>query len=110
MSNVSTFIQSKSKQLAFYVEGFLQKRIPYSELDLFFWDTMEEWTHIFVSTHTPYERIERVFWHVLHQVHYWPEKTMLQDPVLKEELELCLKFLEGEEHYPLPLDCIGIRP
>nr|WP_268820329.1 hypothetical protein [Paraglaciecola sp. G1-23] len=96
--------------MAFYVRGFLQKQIPYSEVDLFFWDTMEEWAQIKSGKLQPYERTEQVFWHVLHQVHYWPQNTLQEDPVLREELEICLNFLEGEERYPLPLDCIGIRP
>ncbi|WP_199271687.1 hypothetical protein [Paraglaciecola sp. L3A3] len=110
MATVDRFIQRKSKQLAFYVRGFLQNQITYSELDLFFWDTMEEWTQIKSGKQTPYERIEQVFWHVLHQVHYWPQKTLLEDEYLREELEMCLTFLEGKSEYLLPIDCIGIRP
>jgi hypothetical protein len=29
---------------------------------------------------------------------------------LLDELNTCLNYLECEEDYPLPLDCIGIRP
>ncbi|MGJ8679383.1 hypothetical protein [Paraglaciecola sp.] len=110
MPTVTHFVKRKSQQLAFYVRGFLQKKIAYSELDLFFWDTMEEWAQVKSGKQQPYERTEQVFWHVLHQVHYWPKNTLQEDLVLREELEICLNFLEGEEQYPLPLDCIGIRP
>ena len=110
MSTVNNFVQYKSKQLAYFVRGFLQHKIPYSELDLFFWDTMEEWTQIKKGKHLPYEKTEQVFWHVLHQVHYWPQRALIEDPYLRGELETCLDCLESEGKYPLPLDCIGIRP
>jgi hypothetical protein len=110
VSTVSYFVQRKSKQLAYFVRGFLQHKIPYSELDLFFWDTMEEWTQIKKGKHLPYEKTEQVFWHVLHQVHYWPVRTLIEDTYLRGELETCLDCLESEGNYPLPLDCIGIRP
>lgn len=92
------------------MSGFLENSIPYTELDLFFWDTMEEWSLIKSGKQQPYERIEQVFWHVLHQIHYWPPKTLKQDSILRQELEMCIDFLEGDQAFPLPLDCIGIRP
>jgi hypothetical protein len=107
---VSHFVKIKSKQMAYYVRYFLQLKIPYSELDLFFWDTMEEWTQVKKGKHLPYEKTEQVFWHVLYQVHYWPARTLIEDPYLRGELEICLDCLESEGNYPLPLDCIGIRP
>ncbi len=110
MSTVSNFVHRKSKQLAYFVRGFLQNKIPYSELDLFFWDTMEEWTQIKKGKHLPYENTEHVFWHLLHQVHYWPKRALTEDLYLRGELETCLDCLESEGNYPMPLDCIGIRP
>lgn len=110
VSTVSHFVQNKSKQLAYYVRHFLQLKMPYSELDLFFWDTMEEWAHVEKGKHLPYEKTEQVFWHVLHQIHYWPALTLIEDPYLRGELETCLDCLESGGNYPLPLDCIGIRP
>jgi len=107
---VSNFVKHKSQQLTYFVRNFLQKKIPYSELDLFFWDTMEEWAQIEKVENLPYEKTEQVFWHVLHQVHYWPQNTLLEDPYLRGELETCLDCLESKGNYPLPLDCIGIRP
>lgn len=110
MSTVSSFVQIKSRQLAFFVRGFLIHKIPYSELDLYFWDTMEEWSQIKKGKQQAYENTEHVFWHVLHQIHYWPQEVLLQDPFLRGELETCLDCLENQGKYPLPLDCIGIRP
>jgi hypothetical protein len=107
---VSIFVQHKSQQLIYFVRGFLQNKISYPELDLFFWDTMEEWSQIKKGKNLPYEKTEQVFWHVLHQVHYWPQSTLIEDLYLRGELETCLDCLESEGKYPLPLDCIGIRP
>jgi hypothetical protein len=108
--NISYFVKQKSQQLAFFVRGFLREKIPYSELNLFFWDTMEEWAQIKKGKHVPYEGTEQVFWHVLHQVHYWPQNTLQNDLYLRGEIETCLDCLESDGAYPLPIDCIGIRP
>jgi hypothetical protein len=110
VSTVSIFVHHKSKQLIYFVRGFLQSKIPYSELDYFFWDTMEEWAQVKRGKQLPYEKTEQIFWHVLHQVHYWPKDTLRNDPYLRGELETCLNCLECEGSYPLPVDCIGIRP
>lgn len=56
VSTVRSFVKNKSKQLAYYVRFFLQHKIPYSELDLFFWDTMEEWVQVKKGKHLPYEK------------------------------------------------------
>lgn len=106
--NIDDFIKTKSMQLAFYVRAFWQRRISYSELDLYFWDTMEEWNHIKVESTLPYCHKERVFWHLLHQIHYWPEIKLLNDHYLRSELNTCMVYLEGEGQFPL--DCVGVRP
>jgi hypothetical protein len=49
-----------------------------------------------------------VFWHLLHQFHFWPEQKLISDPYLRSELATCLDYLEGAGQYPL--DCVGIRP
>jgi len=105
---VQNFIDKKSKQLAYFVRGFWAGKIPYSEVDLFFWDTMEEWEPIKSDESDPYSQKEIVFWHLLHQLHFWSEKKLHQDTYLRTELDTCLDYLEGEGRYPL--DCIGIRP
>lgn len=105
---VKNFINLKASQLAYFVRAFWEQRIPYTELDLYFWDTLEEWMQVKPNPDSPYSQKERVFWHVLHQTHYWPAQKLLTDPFLRGELETCLDYLEGEGQYPL--DCIGIRP
>jgi hypothetical protein len=107
---VQKFINAKASQLAFFIRAFLNRRIPYTELDLHFWDTMEEWSEVKKGKQLPCGQREIVFWYLLYQVHYWPEHTLLNDLYLRGQLNACLDYLESEIPYPLPLDCIGIRP
>lgn len=106
--NVNQFVNDKAGQLAYFVRAFWARRIPYQEVDLYCWDTLEEWAQVKRQCNEPYSQKERVFWHVLHQIHFWPEQKLLQDHFLKGELNTCLEYLEGAGQYPL--DCIGIRP
>lgn len=106
--SVSVFIEDKAKQLCYYLRTFWQQELPYQELDLFFWDTMEEWSQVHYDITQPYSSAERVFWHLLHQIHYWPEEKLLHDTYLVEELANCIHYLEGKGF--CPFDCIGIRP
>lgn len=108
MLSVNDFINAKAKQLSYFLRAFWLHQIPYREIDLYFWDTLEEWTAVKRIKDQPYTQKERVFWHLLHQLHFWPEQKLLQDPYLKTELSTCLDFLEGEGC--CPLDCVGIRP
>lgn len=105
---VVDFINSKAPQLAYYVRAFWARRIPYAEVDLYFWDTLEEWNHVTSKNNEPYSQKERVFWHLLHQLHFWSESKLLKDPYLRSELSTCLDYLEDGGQYPL--DCVGIRP
>lgn len=105
---LAPFIDSKGKQLCYYLRAFWSGVIPHDELDLFFWDTLEEWSLIKNTVSSPYTQRERVFWHILHQVHYWSEEQLKRDTYLRDELENCLQFIEGKGF--CPFDCIGIRP
>jgi hypothetical protein len=106
--NVQEFVDNKAKQLCFYLRAFWQDELPIEELELFFWDSMEEWGQIEFTLTQPYTQKERVFWHLLHQVHYWNEDKLRQDRFLVDELTNCVNFLEGLGH--CPLDCVGVRP
>lgn len=105
---VHSFINRKASQLVYFVRAFWEGRIPYREVDLYFWDTMEEWSQVKDTLTQPCSQKERVFWHLLHQVHFWSEQKLLEDPYLRSELVTCLEYLEGEGQYPL--DCVGVRP
>lgn len=105
---LNSFVDTKAAQLCFYLRGFWQEEIPHTELEIFFWDTMEEWSLVDYQQDQPYTPKERVFWHVLHQLHYWSEEKLRHDPTMVNELSNCLVFLEGKG--VCPLDCVGIRP
>lgn len=105
---VDVFITEKAKQLCYYLRAFWQGDLPFSEMDLFFWDTMEEWSQVKDRQASPYSAKERVFWHLLHQTHFWPEDKLMYDTYLIEELTNCVLYLE--EKGICPFDCIGVRP
>lgn len=110
MFTVEKFIDSKAQQLAYYVQAYLEHRIKYTEVELFFWDTMEEWAQIEQGKQLPYSKNETVFWHLMHQIHFWPQYSLQHDEYLRGELATCVDYLQGEGRYPFPIDCIGIRP
>lgn len=106
--NVTFFIDEKAKQLCYYLRGYWGSLIGYSELELFFWDVLEEWSQVDYHLEQPYTHKERVFWHLLHQIHYWDAHKLMYDNELIDELQACAGFLEG--HGRCPIDCVGIRP
>ncbi|MFT4993304.1 MAG: hypothetical protein ACI965_000322 [Paraglaciecola sp.] len=110
VGTIQYFINAKASQLTYFIRAFLNRRIAYSEMELYFWDTMEEWSQVKIGKHLPCGQREIVFWHLLYQMHYWPEQTLLNDLYLRSQLNTCLEYLESEHPYPLPLDCIGMRP
>ena len=110
MPSLYQFVEQKSRQLAYFVQGYLDFKINYRELDLFFWDTMEEWAQIKQNKNQPYSHQEKVFWHLMHQIHFWPQHSLLHDTYLRGELNTCVEFLLGFTDFPFPIDCIGIRP
>lgn len=105
---VEPFIALKARQLCFYLRNFWSGDLPFAELDLFFWDTLEEWAQVQYTLEHPYTQKERVFWHLLHQTHYWPEDKLRYDTYLVEEMNTCMLYLEDKGI--CPFDCIGIRP
>ncbi len=105
---VELFIAQKSQQLVFFVSRYLRGQLPHTELHLFIWDTLEEWAQLRVRTKNPQNFHEQVFWHVLHQLEYWPESELQHDKCLRKHLQRCLGFLRGK--IAVPYDCVGVRP
>jgi len=105
---ITTFIDEKSQQLVFYASRFLRGQLPHRELHLFIWDTLEEWAALSHKPATPPSYSEKVFWHLLHQLEYWPEQQLRQNKKLKRNLQHCLGFLAGKGH--CPQNCVGLRP
>lgn len=102
------FIEQKSQQLVFYASRFLRGQLPHHELHLFIWDTLEEWATLSGRPLEPPAYQEKVFWHLLHQLEYWPEQQLLQNRKLKRNLQSCLRFLAGKGLRPE--NCVGLRP
>ena len=105
---VSSFIKVKARQLVYYLRSFWRGDLPYREVNLFFWDTLEEWIQVSGRDKFPLTSEEQVFWHLMHQIQYWPQDRLLTDSVLRDELCLCVNYLEKGGFYPF--DCVGIRP
>ncbi|MFT5543047.1 MAG: hypothetical protein ACI97K_000584 [Glaciecola sp.] len=105
---VQNFIDRKAEQLAFYMRSYWQNELPYTELECFLWDTFEEWSQVKNQRCQPYSHKERIFWHVLHQAQYWEEPLIRSDECIKNQLSMCILYLEGDG--VCPLDVVGIRP
>jgi hypothetical protein len=108
--SVQGFVNIKTQQLAYFVRGFWNERILYHELDLYFWDTLEEWSQVSQGKNQPCSQRERVFWYLLHQLHFWPENSLLNDPEVRCDLNSCVTYLERRQAYPLPQNYVGARP
>ncbi|WP_372627082.1 hypothetical protein [Arsukibacterium sp.] len=102
------FIELKSQQLVYYVSRFLRGRLAHSELHLFIWDTLEEWSQLDLLAGTPGSMRERAFWHLMHQLEYWPAHSLQHNRQLRRRIQDCMCFLRGKGQ--CPLDCVGVRP
>ncbi len=105
---VELFIAQKSQQLVYYVARYLRGQLPQSELHLFIWDTLEEWSQLRLKVQVPPSFQEQVFWHVVHELECWPADQLRRDKNLKRQLQQCLGYLQGKT--PIPTDCVGVRP
>lgn len=105
---VEPFIQDKTNQLIFYVKAVLNNTVHYTELDMFIWDILEEWSALNVTDETPGNARERVFWHLVHELSLHSSQGLNRDLYLKTEISTCMDFLDGIGSYPI--DCIGWRP
>jgi hypothetical protein len=105
---VTSFIKVKARQLVYYLRSFWRGELPYQEVNLFFWDTLEEWIQLSNRDKSPLTSEEQVFWHLMHQVQFWPQERLRDDDVLRDELSLCVNYLENGGF--CPFDCVGIRP
>jgi len=105
---VQQFVDRKSVQLSFYLRSFWQNEIPHSELRIFIWDVLEEWTQVSDTNLQMYSQKERLFWHLIYQAAYWEPFELLDQDQIQPQLESCLYFMESGTL--CPLDIVGIRP
>ena len=105
---IEQFISDKIQQITSYLEAVINNTLHYTELDNFILDTMEEWTLLSVKDESPSSAQERVFWHLIHELHLHGAQALNHDLFFKSEMNTCLDFFKGVGSYPI--DCIGWRP
>lgn len=107
MVEAQRFIDTKAFQLTNYADALVAGIIPPTEVELYCWDTIEEWSQ-FKSLTFKVSPTESAFWYLLHQITFWNPKEIRTCPVLKSEVDSCIDFLRGDGMYP---DfCSGVRP
>lgn len=107
MIDAQHFIDAKAFQLSNYADALVTGKIPSKEVDLYCWDTIEEWSQ--VKPRNAYMTpTESAFWYLLHQITFWNPKELRACPELRSEVDSCIDFLRGDGLYP---DFIaGVRP
>ena len=107
MKEAQHFISDKAFQLSNYADALVTGQIPSKEVDLYCWDTMEEWSQI-RSMGACMSPTESAFWYLLHQITFWNPKEIRTCPTLRSEVDLCIDFLRGDGLFP---DFVsGVRP
>ena len=107
MVNAHHFINAKAGQLSYYADALIMGHIPDGEVDLYCWDTLEEWSQVRTKS-TSISQLEKVFWYLLHQITFWDSQEIQACPKLKSEVDSCIDYLRGDGHYPK--FCAGVRP
>ena len=107
VSRVHDFVESKSAATSFYIENMLAGLLPFSELEIFLWDTLEEWNQLDIDSHYVSEQ-EQVLWHLFHIIKRWPESTLRSNVFLRQQLTQGALFLKQQG--PMLVSCNGIRP
>ncbi|AAN56793.1 hypothetical protein HRJ35_20390 [Shewanella oneidensis MR-1] len=104
---IEEFIDNKAPQLAVYGKAFLSDELDFQEVQLYLWDTLEEWQQL-IPTSEAQTETETVFWHLLHSFNKWPDWMIRGNQYLYQQLHACCDFLSlGGQ---MPSGCIGIRP
>lgn len=99
MVNAEKFVDAKAGQLSYYADALLSGLIPDGEVDLYCWDTLEEWSQV-RSSDTKMTPLESAFWYLLHQITFWNSGEIRTSPKLKSELDSCIDFLRGDGGFP----------
>jgi len=104
---ITEFIDNKAPQLAVYGKAFLSDALDFQEVQLYLWDTLEEWQQLIPASEAQTET-ETVFWHLLYSFNKWPDWMIRGNHYLYQQLDACCDFLSlGGQ---MPSGCIGIRP
>jgi len=103
------FIKQKARQFVYFINQVLANSVPYSEVQLFSWDILEEWNHLDVDESSDISAYERVFWHAFYVIQSIDEELLRTDQYLRAELNECCLYLEQKTSTP-PANCVGVRP
>jgi hypothetical protein len=101
------FIDEKAPQLAFYGKAFLNDQLDFAEIQLYLWDTLEEWQQIQPQGEAQTD-MEKVFWHLLHSFDKWPDWVIRGNQYVRKQILDCCDYLSFEGQ--LPEGCYGLRP
>ncbi|QTH63473.1 hypothetical protein J1N51_12160 [Psychrosphaera ytuae] len=107
MVNAQRFIHNKANQLSHYAHALLDGEIQDTEVDLYCWDTLEEWSQL-NAKNAPLTKLEQAFWYLLHQITFWSSTEIRTSEKLQNEMASCISYLQGYGRYPE--FCSGIRP
>lgn len=107
MVDAQTFIDAKAFQLSNYADAFISGIIPTSEVTMYCWDTLEEWSQYDESA-ASISQLESAFWYLLHQISFWQPNEIKSCPELKSEIDLCIDYLRGDGIFPNFV--AGVRP
>ena len=104
---IDDFIDIKAPQLAHYGKAFLSDQLDFNEIQLYLWDTLEEWQQLDTQGEAQTD-IERVFWHLLHSFDKWPDWVIRGNQYMRKQITDCCDYLSLGGH--LPDGCCGVRP
>ncbi|MCE9677955.1 hypothetical protein LZP69_01940 [Shewanella sp. AS1] len=105
------FIDNKASQLALYGKAFLNDQVEFHEIQLYLWDTLEEWqafTHLGDAQNDTESEVEKVFWHLLQAFDRWPDWVIRGNQFLRKQIDDCCDYLSIGG--PYPACCNGCRP
>jgi len=103
------FISQKARQFAYFINQVLTNSVPFSEVQLFAWDILEEWNRIDIDESCRVAPYERVFWHAFYVIQSTDEEMLDTDQSLRAELTECCLYLEQKTNVA-PANCVGVRP
>lgn len=106
-NGTNSFIEQKANAVCFYIDGMLQRKIPFEEVSIFIWDTLEEWWTIKPDQHQVSDK-EKVLWHLFHLLKRWPEQALRANYFLRNQLSDGVNYLQARG--PMLMECSGIRP
>lgn len=102
------FIDEKSDVLAKYLDFFLMRKLSYSQLNNFLWETLREWDDLAIFDESTDSCKEQVFWFLLFELKSWSSQQIFANRILRQKLHTGALFLQGQG--VKPYNCIGIRP